>query len=164
DWAYPAGSDPDPSRGGAGPGIGGYALRASSVHGRLLGTCGEPPSDCDAVLPAHNRGHNTFGHGHIGYTPEPDNDSERKQRTCNRYSPRSRRSMLVPAATYPPLAVASILHCGDKRLARLPILLALYSPPQRRASPANQPTFACSPVKRWLLAMLRMPAVPLTRV
>ena len=29
------------------------------------------------------------------------------------------------------------------------------------ASPANQPAYACSPVKRWLLAMLRMPAVPL---
>ncbi len=29
------------------------------------------------------------------------------------------------------------------------------------ASPANQQAYACSPVKRWLLAMLRMPAVPL---
>jgi len=32
------------------------------------------------------------------------------------------------------------------------------------ASPAYQPAFACSPVKRWLLAMVPMAAVPLARV
>ena len=48
-----------------------------------------------------------------------------------------------------------------QRLSRSP---SAVSAPRRRASPANQPAFACSPVKRWLLAMLRMPAVPLARV
>jgi len=47
---------------------------------------------------------------------------------------------------------------------RLTASRSVVSAPRRRASPANQPAFACSPVKRWLLAMLRMPAVPLTRV
>lgn len=129
-------------------------MRASPVRGRSPGTWHEPPSDCNAVLPAHNRGHNTPGHGHIGDTPKSDNDSGRKERTCTSCSPRGRKSMPGFAARWPPMSWPLAVSAVFQSRQRPPLSRRAASARRWRASPAKQPTCACSPVKRLLLAML----------
>ena len=140
--SWPAGrffqpeADPDPSR-AAWHDNGGCAQRASDGRAGLLDTWRVSLFAGCAGPRRSNRGCNRFDRDHSAGTHALESGSGRKRKTCSSHQVRSGMSNSCSESKHCPILFSRKPHRS------LPTC----------ASPACQFAYACSPVKRWLLAM-----------